>query len=423
MSELPIVLHVGAPKAGSSALQYDLTRDPRRPLPGRPGIWSEYVAIDAGGNLLRGDDLDAFASLFAARYCASADLEALVADGPGRLRGAVAGLRTLRAGGTIPVLSYELWLHAPVEQIHRFTAALEAPVHVVVYVRDPVSWLRSRYWQRRGRIDRSRADWIEEHVAKCRWAEPVARWQAAPGVVRVEVRLADRSVPHDFAALLGFAPPRDDVHHNPSFPGEMARYLERHALSPGLHVSEAKFAWSRWTDAAGVERAFDPVPATFDADDIRMIIDRSSAASAALLPACDDDVRSRIVGDARWWSADPEVHAGRPPRHPPAAPVEEADRLLDAGLRALVAADGAWRAEERRRRLADAEIARLEALVAEGAVRERALEARLLAAPNRSEPLSSTLPVPPRDASVDSASPSRRRGSLDRLRGLWRRGA
>lgn len=431
MDELPVVLHVGAPKAGSSALQYDLTRDPRRPVPGRPGTWSEYVAIDAGGRLLRGDALDAFASLYAARYCASADLEALTADGRERLADAVAALAALRADGTIPVLSYELWLHSRADRIHAFTRALAAPVHVVVYVRDPVSWLRSRYWQRRGRIDRSRADWIEEHVANCRWVEPVARWQAAPGVVRVDVRLADRPVPHDFASLLGFTPPRDHVSHNPSVPGEMARYLERHALSPEIHVSEAKFAWSRWTGAADAARGFDPPPATFDADDLRMIIERSSAASAALLASCDDDVRSRIVADARWWSADPEVHAGPAPRHPRAAPVEEADRLLDAGLRALVAADGAWRAEERRRRLADAEIVRLEALLAAAADRGRALEARLAeaaaaddgkaASPGESR---GAFPSDPSHDSAEAASPTlafRRRGTSERLRGLWRR--
>ena len=419
MSELPIVLHVGAPKAGSSALQYDLTRDPRRPVPGRPGVSSEYVAIDAGGTLLRGDALDAFASLYASRYCASAGLEALVEPGPERLENTVAGLRAMRAEGTIPVLSYELWLQSPVERIHRFTAALEAPVHVVVYVRDPVSWLRSLFWQRSKRLDRPLADWIEEFGVWCRWAEHVARWQAAPGVVHVDVRLADRSVPHDFAAALGFAPPRDDVRHNPSLPGEMARFVVRHSLSPELHISEAKFAWCRWTAAAGVDRAFDPPPATFDADVIRMIIERTSAASAALLPLCDDDVRSRIVADARWWSSDPEVHACPPPRHPPAAPVEEADRLLDAGLRALVAADGAWRAEERRRRLADAEIVRLGTLVARGAARERELEARLAEAGIRAD---SHVAGPP-DPAGDSASPVRRSGSLDRLRSLWRRSA
>lgn len=92
MNELPIVLHVGAAKAGSSALQHDLTWSPMRPLPSRPGTACEYMAIDSQGQCLRGDALDAFATLFAARYAMSAAIEDLVALPDNRLRGAMATL-------------------------------------------------------------------------------------------------------------------------------------------------------------------------------------------------------------------------------------------------------------------------------------------------------------------------------------------
>lgn len=357
MSELPIVLHVGAPKAGSSALQHELTWRPRRPLVGRPGVCCEYVAIDASGTLLRGDALQGFAALFAARYCNSAGLEDLARLDPDRLRAVAGELAALRAAGTIPVLSYELWLHAGREAIDRFASLLGAPLHVVAYLRDPVSWLRSLYWQRRRPPEGSRAEWIARYAADCRWSDHIARWRATPGVERVDVRLADRSVPRDFAALQGFEPDATDATDalvNPGVSGEFARFLERHRVGPALHVSEAKFAWSRWTAAAGVADDFDPTPAVFDPAELEAILAATADATATLPGQCDEATAAQIRADARWWSAEPALHAGAPPRRPRSAPVEEADRLLEAALMALVAADGAWRAEERRRRLAEA---------------------------------------------------------------------
>lgn len=364
MPELPIVLHVGAPKAGSSALQHDLTWNPRRPVAGRPGTTAEYVAIDALGSPLRGDSLDAFASLYAARYAASADLATLARLDPERRRQVAATLAALRAEGTIPVLSYEMWLHAAAADVVAFATMLGAPLHVVAYVRDPVSWLRSLYWQRRGRGHDSTAVWLEKKLPDALWIDALSTWGAAPNVIRLDVRLTDRSVPEDFAALVGYAPTPADRPVNGTLCGEMARFMLRRELTPALCASEMRFAWERWTEAAGVDDEFDPSPAVFDAEQVSTIIRRTRAASEALLSLCDADTGARIAADARWWSDDPALHAGRPPRHPPAAPLTESDRLLDAGLRALVAADAAWRREHRGRRLAEDRIRDLEARLA-----------------------------------------------------------
>lgn len=360
MHDVPIVLHVGAPKAGSSALQYDLTWSPRRPILSGPGVECEYVAIDATGRLVRGDELDAFASLYAARYAASAAIDDLIALPAERFHRAIGTLAGMRGEGIVPVMSYELWLHADRAAVHRFTAALAGPLRVVAYVRDPVSWLTSLYWQRRRPEPLSMGAWIARKATLCCWDRHVEAWRTAPNVVRVEVRLADEPVPADFARTVGFAPTPVDVRHNTRVPGEFARFVERHAISPALSVSEAKFAWARWTAAAGVDGPFAPSPALFGAADLRAIVERTASSSAALLPHCDEEVRSRIVGDARWWSSDPEVHGGTPPGTAISPPVEESDRLLDAGLRALVAADAAWRGEERSRRVAEGQRDRAE---------------------------------------------------------------
>ncbi len=357
----PIVLHVGAPKAGSSALQHDLTWNPRRALDGRWGKACEYVVIDAVGGIWRRDALADFAALYAAHYANSADLTHLVALPAERLSAINAALGKLRAEGTVPILSYEMWLIADEAAVHRFTAALAAPLHVVAYVRDPVSWMQSLSWQSRDFGGKSTAAWVETYLGWAQWSELLARWATAPNVQRVDVRLLEGGVCGDFAALIGSPPPSEEIRHNSGLPGEFVRFIRRGSVHPDLHLSEAKFAWARWVHAAGAGGELDPAPLMFTAAEIAMIIDGTLESSRKLLSLCTADIRERLQADARWWSAEPAIHATRrTPRTPALTLLEESDQLLGETLRAMVAADGGWRAAESRLRHAEARCRKLE---------------------------------------------------------------
>jgi hypothetical protein len=75
-NELPLVLHVGGVKTGSSAIQRDLTWDPIRPALDLGGIRYEYMAF-VQGRLLRGQALTDTAACFSALYAFSGRLEEL----------------------------------------------------------------------------------------------------------------------------------------------------------------------------------------------------------------------------------------------------------------------------------------------------------------------------------------------------------
>ncbi len=319
---------------------------------------SEYVALDAHGTILRGEALAAFASLYAAHYANSADIHDLVALPTEEMAAVAAELRAMRAGGVQPVLSYELWLQAGRRMVHRFTAALGQPLHVVAYVRDPVSWLRSLYWQRRHAEPLTTREWIDERARRACWATSLSHWRSAPNVVRLDVRLGSRGIMADFAGVMGWDPALQDSRCNGSISGEFARFLVRHDVGDALSIAEAKFAWERWSAGAG---DLDPLPEVFGAEDIASIMAHTMSSSLELLEQCDNDIRARIKADRRWWSAEPSVHAVRPGRQPADAPVTEADRLLELTLTSLVAADGAWRQSEQRLRLAEARAALSEA--------------------------------------------------------------
>jgi len=347
--DIPIVLHVGGPKAGSSALQYDFTWNPRRPAHGRPGVTYEYVALNARGQLRRGPGLEEMASRFAAHYANSAAIESLLALPAKRLAPCLEELHAMRREGIVPILSYELWLHADPAHVERFVNLLEAPLEVVAYVRDPVSWLTSAYWQRHEAEATTIDDWLAAMLPLTRWADHLAVWRAQPAVTRLAVRPADGSVADDFCQILGCPASQDDVRHNVALPGPFARFLTRFTLPPTTSVSELKFAWWRWVRSAdnGSEAVakLGSLPRVIGQPQLDTIIAATGDANRQLLALCDPATAARIEQDRRWWSADERDHRlGLPEETRSAAEaIVEADQLLALTLQASMAADAAWR--------------------------------------------------------------------------------
>lgn len=347
--DIPIVLHVGGPKAGSSALQYDFTWNPRRPAHGRPGVTYEYVALNARGQLRRGPGLEEMASRFAAHYANSAAIESLLALPAKRLAPCLEELHAMRREGIVPILSYELWLHADPAHVERFVNLLEAPLEVVAYVRDPVSWLTSAYWQRHEAEATTIDDWLAAMLPLTRWADHLAVWRAQPAVARLAVRPADGSVADDFCQVLGCPASQDDVRHNVALPGPFARFLTRFTLPPTTSVSELKFAWWRWVRSAdnGSEAVakLGSLPRVIGQPQLDTIIAATGDANRQLLALCDPATAARIEQDRRWWSADERDHRlGLPEETRSAAEaIVEADQLLALTLQASMAADAAWR--------------------------------------------------------------------------------
>lgn len=349
-ADTPIVLHVGGPKTGSSALQYDLTWNPVRPALDRAGVAYEYVALNARGQLRRGRGLAEMASRFAAHYANSAAIESLFQLPERRLAACIGELRAMRRDGIVPVLSYELWLHSERSLVERFAALLDAPLEVVAYVRDPVSWLTSAYWQRHEAEESGLDQWIEAYLPLTCWADHLAVWGALPNT-RVSVRLMEGSVPADFCRLLGCAASPGDVRHNTGLPGPFARFLTRHHLPATVSVSEMKFAWWRWVGSLdrGVERAraLGDLPRVIGQPQLETIIAATRGANERLLAQCDAETAARIRADRRWWSADAADHRlGEPTtaaEQQATGATTATDGLLALALEATMAADAAWR--------------------------------------------------------------------------------
>ena len=342
-ADLPIVLHVGGMKAGSSALQYDLTWQPIREAVRPDGLSCEYVSL-LPGQLLRGASLQAHAANFAAYYSMSDQLHSLLGQPAAGLAAGLAALEAVRRDGRCPVLSYETWLTAAAGEIHAFAAALPPPLRVVVYVRPPVQWLASLYYQRDYTKETNPARFLEKWLPKARWREAIAAWQAAPGVSRVDVRVFGGDICSDFCDLLGCAGSGQDVRHNRSLPAVAIDLLERQPLPPHVSLSEAKFALWRWLPDTAAADLLTSASLPFEQPLVTSIITETRDASRQLLDHCDAAARQAIEADARWWSDEPTLHGlaagpATPQERPPAA----SDAFTLLLWESLLRADAGWR--------------------------------------------------------------------------------
>ena len=344
------VLHVGGTKTGSSALQYDLTWQPvRRSLdPASAGY--EYVSL-LPGRLLRGQSLQQHARHLAAYYSMSDQLSSLVGQPAEGLAAGLAGLEAVRLDGRVPILSYETWLTTSPDKVHAFTEAFGGPIRVVAYVRPPVQWLASFYFQRYN-LENGLQKYLSRWLPKACWIDSIDVWRSAPGVEAVEIRLHGDDICADFCELLGCEATDRRVRHNQTFPAQVLQLFDRYQVPSDMDLSEAKFALWRWLpESALAAGLLTPAPFPFGERDIEVIIAQTSDASRRLLERCDAETRRRMEADPRWWSADPEHHV--PPAATPAGPVAEdhasaalgsdSDALAVALWQSLLAADAAWR--------------------------------------------------------------------------------
>jgi hypothetical protein len=340
----PIVLHVGGMKTGSSALQYDLTWQPVRSAVNAREPAYEYVSL-LPSQTLRAAQLQQHAANFAAHYSMSTQIHSLLEQPAEGLAAGLAGLERVHQDGRVPILSYETWLTAAPDDIHAFTRTLGGQIRVVAYVRPPVQWLASLFYQRdyTREINFTRfLTWI----SKACWVDSLDNWKSAPFVERVEVRLHGPDICTDFCRLLECEPSGQTGRHNRSLPAVAAELLERYQPPANFSLSEAKFALWRWLPAnSPLADQLAPAPFPFDQHQVTQIIAETRCASMRLLESCDAATRQAIEADARWWSDDPEVHGLATATQPAVLPSPPAntDAFTLLLWECLLKADAAWR--------------------------------------------------------------------------------
>lgn len=336
MTDPVAIIHVGAPKCGSSALQTALSLAPvLRDGAGRRLVYTASQPLLRNRQIVVEGHLAALTAWRSPFGYVSWPNEWPRADNAA-LRNALHRRlsQAARGRGPVPILSSEGWITPPAALVSVLAELGHPPVAVTAFLRPPVAWLNAAWWQWGVWAQPSLDDWMARQPhAGFTQGLALERWAAIPNVA-LRVQSTRPDVIAKFAALHGLDLPRPRAASNSQASAALVGLMLRHrGLRPGPHNSRLDFIVQRWCPPVAGPSLW-AVMARHRARLAPSIAANRAALARALRP---DDLADVLAGGG-WDGADGAAH-----RLPTAAPVLHRRDLARALCAAL--AQGVARAE------------------------------------------------------------------------------
>lgn len=296
--EYNCILHIGAPKCGSSSLQQKLSLQPD--FSSDDGADSyRYVVITAEGQLLKGSKLTREASAGSSQYQASlpAGELHLIGRSTKALRNK---LEAVMAKGAIPILSSESWTYAArYFQKHNLLSELGLRPRLVLFIRPPLDWINAAWWQWGAWSGQPFDKWRLQRANGMAWDIHLSRWSEAEEVQQIDVELATGDVVRSFGRLINCDWPPTE-RSNLSSSSLLLRYLQENPELRPIHSPGIEFEVNRWVEWPS---ARPPWILHVKAQEEMMSVFRVRLKK--LFGFLSTETREAIESDPRWWSTKP----------------------------------------------------------------------------------------------------------------------
>lgn len=240
-----MILHIGAPKCGSSALQTVLSMTPD--LQDRSGNTYRYTALQTSLGALDvcyGRALTRSAHLSSYGYATWPNFAPQVTA----TNVFIAMLQTMKRGqtkGHIPILSCEGWIAHHALFAQSLSEWGYPPVDVVVFLRPVVDWTNAAFWQwgiwSCPEIDR----WLARNKMSTNFGRDIAAWAQIPNV-RVIVRSMRPNVIAAFGLLYDLPLPLEKRSNTASSPALIGFLLRNRKFRITGHDASTEFVVQRW---------------------------------------------------------------------------------------------------------------------------------------------------------------------------------
>jgi hypothetical protein len=295
--QIQSILHIGMGKCGSSALQTAFCMHPVSSS--IDGSLVKYVAIQPNGSVVTGRQLTSAAAQRPLGYLSSAKAKDLKELSSKSIENIAQALENIVQPGDRLLLSKEGWCNElNVFKESNLLLHLNISCLVVAYVRPPVEWINSAWWQWGAWTGLPFEKWLKRNLVKVKWYDTLHPWLEINGVKKLVVRLMPKDIISDFCELADIKLLPSE-RSNTSLPASVLRLFQRHSfLRPGPHDSAIDFILSRHLKGIGGSP-----PWVLRPEHIELIIQETIESNNKLLCLLDSESRVAMQTDSRWWDA------------------------------------------------------------------------------------------------------------------------
>lgn len=299
MTDSQIILHVGAPKCGSSALQTALTMTPDlRDKAGRKYRYTSCFRVGPAWHLLYGQDVQLAGRKSKYGYVSWPNLGKDASPGP-IFQALGKAWRCGLRDGHVPVASCEGWINHPAVFARHLAEWGHPPVDVIAFLRPPVDWLNSAYWQWGVWHAPSLNAWLGRGNLHYRFGLDLEAWSKIPNV-RLHVRRPQPDVVQKFSEICGVALPKVGTPNSSSPPSLIGFLLRNRRFRPSGHDSSVEFIFQRWCP---------PVPGAklwaIGAPHVHLMRQEAKRNLDALMRVVTEAERQDLLCDPRWLQEEP----------------------------------------------------------------------------------------------------------------------
>ncbi|WP_226629344.1 hypothetical protein [Alloyangia pacifica] len=322
--ESHLILHVGMPKAGSSALQTALSRTPD--LTTASGQRLRYSALYQGGgrqSLLFGQQVVTAGRRSAYGYATWPNLW------PGAVTETVFDnlRKVMEVGqqqGFAPIASCEGWISYPDLFAEHLARWGNPPVEVVAFLRPPVDWMNAAYWQWGVWNTSTLEAWMKRSNLPYAFGLDLERWAQIPNL-RLRLGNARPDVVRKFAEFYECDLPSTASSNSSSPPALIGFLLRNREFRATGHAAATEFVIQRWCPPVTARKLWAVRPRHIR--DLRETVEANREALRRIASAAQ---MQDILADARWTSEEPYLEDLR------AGPSALSDRAELAALHAAL---------------------------------------------------------------------------------------